>query len=181
MLRCRTPVLGSQGAVSRPSAPAPGAVWGAHGEHPVYGPPRAAGVMACGEGIFSPPAAPACLGYQMQAGRGRRGAEQEQRTNSRSNSEGRGRKRRWRGGEEGCPPRGWRIALYPPSFPLFHTPTTEAASHQDIYEHTHKWEAEERQKKKKTPPTTQPYFAHSLSSKSRCAVACKPRRTLPCC
>lgn len=73
MLRCRTPVLGSQGAVSRPSALAPGA----HGEHPVYGPPRAAGVMGCGEGIFSPPAAPACLGYQMQAGRGRRGAGAE--------------------------------------------------------------------------------------------------------
>lgn len=139
------------------------------------------GIRGVGRGIFSPPAAPACLGCQMQAAGG---GEQEQRTNSRSNSKGRGRKRRWRGGEEGCPPCRQRIALYPPSFPPSHTAAAEAASHQGIYEHRHKWEAEGRQKQHTPttpPPTTQFYFAHSLSSKSRCAVACKPRRTLPCC
>lgn len=160
-----------------------GCAGGGQGAPPGTPRPEQQGLRGAGRGIFGPPAAPACLGCQMQAGRGRRGAGAEQRTNSRSNGEGRGRKRRWRGGEEGCPPRGRRIALYPPSFPPSHTPTAEAASHQDIYEHTHKWEGEGRQEKKQKtpPPTTQPYFAHSLSSKSRCAVACKPRRTLPCC
>lgn len=162
------------------------AVLGTEGEHPGYTLPGVAGVKACGKGDFRAPQLHQ-PSWDARCRRAGGGGGREQGTNSRSNGEGRGRKRRWQGGEEGCPPLEQRIALYPPSFPPSHTPTTEAASHQDIYEHTHKWEAEGRKKKTKhqqnTPPatTTQPYFAHSLSSKSRCAVACKPRRTLPCC
>lgn len=39
--------------------------------------PEQQGLWVVGRGIFSPPAAPACLGYQMQAGRGRRGTGAE--------------------------------------------------------------------------------------------------------
>lgn len=134
--------------MSRPSAPDPRAgVGGTRGASSAWSSQSSRGYGLWGGGFSAPPAAPACLGYQMQAGRGRRGTGAENELKVKWRGEG---KRRWWVGEEGCPPRGWRIALYPPSFPPFHTPTTEAASHQDIYEHTHKWEAEGRKKKKST-------------------------------
>lgn len=133
--------------MSRPSAPAPrGDVGGTWGASRVWSSQSSRGYGLWGGGFSAPQLHQPVSDTRCKRAEG--GGEREQRTNSRSNGEGRGRKRRWWGGEKGCPPHGWRIALYPPSFPPFHTPTTEAASHQDIYEHTHKWEAEGRQKKK---------------------------------
>lgn len=77
----------------------------------------------------------------------------EERMNSRSNAEGRRWKRSWCSEEEGHPPHRERPALS-----LF-TTHTHTVSHEDIYECT------QMGCKRKT------YFAHSLSSKSRCATA----------
>lgn len=169
-----------RGLCPDPQPQLPGAVWGAHGEHPEYGPPRAAGVMGCGEGDFQPPSCTSLSRIPDASGQREEGNGSRERTQGQMARGGEGKG----GGEEGrkgVPHTGGESLFIHPPFPL----STRQPQRQPLIRIFMNTRTNGRlrggKKKKHTPTTTQPYFAHSLSSKSRCAVACKPRRTLPCC
>lgn len=114
------PCWGAKGLCPDPQPQLPGAVWGAHGEHPGYGPPRAAGVMGCGEGDFQPPS---CISLSRIPDASRQG---EEGNGSRERTQGqiaRGGEGRGGGseGRKGVPHAGGEsLFIHPPS-PFPHT------------------------------------------------------------
>lgn len=139
--------------------------------------PRAARVKGRVEWVWSP-ASPLWMPDAAGQGEGE-GAGTNSRSVGREGGGGGGGSSRGRKGVPCTTPPGSR------SSPTLHSPLPTRQPLVRIFMNTCAqmggWWGGEKNNEKKKKATLFSYFVHSLSSKSRCAVACKARRTLPCC